>query len=174
MVLVALTAGLIGAGANPWGSPFVWAPLLAADPHLGTSVPSAWMQMGLHCRTVSPDCPLDVSGFSLSGVPGIVVGHNADIAWGFASLGADVSDLYLERIEGDRWRYDGRWRALRTRTETIRVRGGDDVTVAINRADSALPVSIPAGAYRDLLRDENVDGGSLSLPARSFRVLGPR
>ncbi len=124
-----------GLGSNSWvvtgDHTATGGPVLADDPHLGTSVPGAWMQMGLHCRTVSPDCALDVAGFTLPGVPGVVIGHNADIAWGFASLGADVSDLYLERIEDDRWRYDGRWLPLRTRTERIGVHGGDDVTITV-------------------------------------------
>ena len=70
-------------------------------------MPGVWMQMGLHCRTVSAACPLDVAGFTFSGVPGVIIGHNADIAWGFTNLGPDVTDLYLERVDGDRWRYDG-------------------------------------------------------------------
>ncbi len=108
------------------------APLLANDPHLATSLPGVWMQMGLHCTTVSDACPLDVSGFTFSGVPGVVIGHNADIAWGFTNLGPDVTDLYLERIVGDdRWRYGGRLLKLRTRTETIKVSGADDVTLTV-------------------------------------------
>ena len=63
--------------------------------------------------------------------PGVVIGHNADIAWGFTNLGPDVTDLYLEKVDGDRWRYDGRWRPLRTRTETIEVHGGDDVELTV-------------------------------------------
>ena len=54
--------------------------------------------MGLHCRTVSAECPMDVAGFTFSGVPGVIIGHNADIAWGFTNLGPDVSDLFLERV----------------------------------------------------------------------------
>ena len=45
-------------------------PLLANDPHLGVSLPGVWMQMGLHCRRSRADCPLDVAGFTFSGVPG--------------------------------------------------------------------------------------------------------
>ncbi len=124
-----------GIGSNSWvvdgEHSATGQPLLANDPHLGTSLPGVWMQMGLHCRTVSADCPLDVAGFTFSGVPGVIIGHNADIAWGFTNLGPDVTDLYLERIDGDRWRYDGRWRPLHTRTETIKVHGGDDVELTI-------------------------------------------
>ncbi|RJK92305.1 penicillin acylase family protein, partial [Streptococcus pyogenes] len=80
-------------------------PLLSNDPHLGAALPSVWHQVGLRCRTVSEDCPFDVAGFGFSGVPGVVIGHNAQIAWGFTNLTADVTDLYLEKIDGDAyWR----------------------------------------------------------------------
>jgi glycosidase len=51
---------------------------------------------------------------------------------------------------------------------------GADVIVALNRADSARDVTIPAGSYTDLVADSPVDGGARSLPPRSFLVLGPR
>ena len=94
-----------GIGSNSWvvdgEHSSTGQPLLANDPHLGISQPGIWMQMGLHCREITADCTLDVSGFTFSGVPGVIIGHNADIAWGFTNLGPDVTDLYLERIEGD-------------------------------------------------------------------------
>ncbi len=60
-------------------------PLLSNDPHLATSIPSVFAQVGLHCRTVSDACPYDVAGFSLASVPGVVIGHNASIAWGLTT-----------------------------------------------------------------------------------------
>jgi penicillin amidase len=124
-----------GIGSNSWvvdgEHSATGAPLLANDPHLGVGLPGIWMQMGLHCRTVSDACPLDVAGFTFSGVPGVVIGHNADIAWGFTNLGPDVTDLYLERVRGDEWRYDGQWRPLRTRIETIKVAGEEDVSLTV-------------------------------------------
>ena len=124
-----------GIGSNAWvvdgDHSATGEPLLANDPHLGVTLPGVWMQMGLHCRSVSRDCPLDVAGFTFSGVPGVVIGHNAHIAWGFTNLGPDVSDLYLERIVGDEWRHDDELRPLRTRTETIEVHGGADVEITV-------------------------------------------
>ena len=94
-----------GIGTNSWvvdgEHSSTGQPLLANDPHLGISQPGIWMQMGLHCREITTDCTLDVSGFTFSGVPGVIIGHNADIAWGFTNLGPDVTDLYLEQTEGD-------------------------------------------------------------------------
>ena len=74
-----------------------------------SAMPGIWIQIGLHCRTVSQACPLDVCGFSFAGVPGVVIGHNADIAWGFTNLGPDVTDFYLERVVGDTYLRDGDW-----------------------------------------------------------------
>lgn len=106
-------------------------PLLANDPHLGPAMPSVWHQMRLRCEPVGPDCPYNVGGFTFSGVPGVVIGHNDRVAWGFTNLGADVTDLFVERVDGDRYRVDGRWRDMRIRTEAIEVAGGEDRQVTI-------------------------------------------
>ncbi|MUL41182.1 penicillin acylase family protein [Streptomonospora sp. PA3] len=106
-------------------------PLLANDPHLGAQMPSVWYQTGLHCAEVTPECPFDVTGFSFAGLPGVVIGHNADIAWGFTNLGPDVADLYLERIEDGAAIVDGEREPLRTRKETVKVAGGEDVSFTV-------------------------------------------
>ncbi|WP_308289426.1 MULTISPECIES: penicillin acylase family protein [unclassified Mumia] len=119
-----------GTGSNAWAvsgeRSATGQPILANDPHLAPSMPGIWHQMGLHCRVVDDDCPFDVAGFTFSGMPGVVIGHNADIAWGFTTMYADVTDLYVERIEGDRYLYDGTWRPLIRRTETFEVAGQDE------------------------------------------------
>ncbi|WP_137845939.1 penicillin acylase family protein [Microbacterium sp. 2FI] len=106
-------------------------PLLANDPHLGASLPSVWHQVGLRCDAVTADCPFDVSGFSFSGVPGVIIGHNARVAWGFTNLTTDVTDLYLEKIDGSSYWYDGLLVPLEERTETLKIAGGDDVELVI-------------------------------------------
>ncbi len=101
-----------GIGSNDW----VAAPalsttggaLLANDPHLGISMPSIWFVNGLHCATVSEACPFDVAGVSFPGVPGVVLGHNARIAWGATNAAVDVQDLVIETVDpADPTRYLG-------------------------------------------------------------------
>jgi glycosidase len=50
--------------------------------------------------------------------------------------------------------------------------GASDVIVAINRADTAQMVTIPAGTYDDLITTgTTATGGATTLPPRSFRLL---
>lgn len=124
-----------GIGSNSWvvdGSHSTTGkPILANDPHLAPSMPGIWYQVGLHCRTVSKACPYDVSGFSFSGLPGVVAGHNAKIAWGVTTMYADVADLYLERVVGDTYEFNGKQIPLETRKETFKVAGGDTETITV-------------------------------------------
>lgn len=124
-----------GIGSNSWvvsGSlTESGMPLLSNDPHLGASMPSVWHQVGLRCRTVTEACAFDVAGFGFSGVPGVIIGHNANVAWGFTNLTADVTDFYLEKVQGDSYWRDGELVPLETRTETFQIAGGDDVTLEV-------------------------------------------
>ncbi|WP_019182036.1 penicillin acylase family protein [Microbacterium yannicii] len=124
-----------GIGSNSWvvsgNHTESGMPLLANDPHLGASLPSVWHQIQLKCSAVSEECPFDVAGFGFSGVPGVIIGHNDRVAWGFTNLTTDVTDLYLEKIEGDSAWYDGALVPLEQRTETLKVAGGEDVELDI-------------------------------------------
>jgi penicillin amidase len=124
-----------GIGSNSWvvGGDLTTTgkPLLANDPHLAPSMPGIWYQVGLHCRTLDEACPYDVSGFSFSGLPGVVVGHNRSIAWGVTTMYADVTDLYVERVTGDTYEYDGRQVPLETRQETFEVADGEPETITV-------------------------------------------
>ena len=97
--------------------------------------------MGLHCRTVSSRCPYDVAGFTFSGLPGVVIGHNQTIGWGFTNLGPDVSDLYLEKVRGDSYVVGDATRPLQRRTEVIKVAGGADVTITVRSTEHGPLVS---------------------------------
>jgi penicillin G amidase len=96
-------------------------PLLANDPHLGISEPATWYQVALRGPRV------DVVGFSFPGTPGVIIGHNRDIAWGVTNVGADNADLYMETLDPighpGQYEYLGAWQPLTIRQETVRVRG---------------------------------------------------
>src|SRR5204862_735204 len=68
-------------------------PILANDPHLGLRTPSVWYLARLEAPGLSAE------GATLPGIPTVIIGHNARIAWGLTSLEPDVQDLYLERTD---------------------------------------------------------------------------
>lgn len=124
-----------GIGSNSWvvsgDYTTTGKPMLANDPHLAPSLPSLWYQMGLHCRTVSASCQYDTAGYTFSGTPGVIIGHNQDIAWGFTNLGADVTDLYLEKLAGDSYQVGAEVKKLATRKEVIKIAGGGSKTITV-------------------------------------------
>jgi penicillin amidase len=133
-----------GIGSNSWvvsGQYTITGhPLLANDPHLSPALPSVWYQMGLHCRTVSDKCQFDVAGYTFAGMPGVIIGHNGDVAWGMTNSGVDVTDLYLEKLSGDGYLYDGKVRPFKTRQETIEVAGGASKTIVVRQTADGMPL----------------------------------
>lgn len=135
-----------GLGSNAWviGSDksVTGAPILANDPHLGSSIPSLWYQAHLKGGDV------DVIGATIPGLPFIVTGRNRHIAWGITHLVADVQDVYRERLdtEGRTAEFKGRPEPLRYVEETIRVKGGPEVkhVVRITRHGPLLSDAINA------------------------------
>ncbi|WP_326698070.1 penicillin acylase family protein [Streptomyces sp. NBC_01754] len=134
-----------GIGSNSWvvdgAHTTTGKPLLANDPHLAPMLPSLWYQMGLHCREVSKTCRYDTAGYTFSGMPGVIIGHNQDIAWGFTNLGADVTDLFLEKISADGYQYDGKTEPFVTRDEVIKVAGGKSRKITIRETNNGPLVS---------------------------------
>ena len=111
-------------GSNAWAvSPARSASgsaLLAGDPHLILGIPCLWYEFGLYGG------PYRVVGASLPGTPGVVIGHNEEIAWSVTAALTDVQDLYLERFkEGGSSLYEhaGEWHEAGIRIEEIPVRG---------------------------------------------------
>lgn len=94
-------------------------PLLANDPHLMLQIPSTWYEAHLLCPET------EVTGATLPGVPGVVIGHNRQVGWGFTDAFADAADLFLERWHPteDAYEYQGSWEPATVRREEIRVKG---------------------------------------------------
>ena len=126
-----------GAGSNCWavaGSRTATGkPILAGDPHLPVRNPSIWYEIGLE------GAGYKLVGFSLAGIPGIVIGHNDRIAWSFTYAYTDTQDLFVERQDPTdplRYEYKGQFETATFVRETIAVKGRADpvvVDVAITR-----------------------------------------
>ena len=137
-----LGAETTGIGSNNWvisgDLTDTGMPILADDMHLAAQMPSIWYEVGLHCAPKGPDCPFEVSGYSFAGVPGVIVGHNDRIAWGFTNVDPDVQDLYIERINPEnpnQYEVNGEWVDMQVLQETIEVAGAEpfELTVRYTR-----------------------------------------
>ncbi|HEY5572742.1 MAG TPA: penicillin acylase family protein [Anaerolineales bacterium] len=177
---------LPGMGSNSWAISgdltTTGGPILANDPHLSAQMPSIWYQVGLHCVSKAPDCPYDITGFSFAGAPGVIIGHSDRIAWGFTNLGADVMDLYIEKINPDnsnQYEFEGEWVDMRVLTETIQVAGGEpeEISVRITRHG---PIITEAYGLQDFAQETGIDlpeNYALALrwtalePGRIFRAI---
>ncbi|MFN8595183.1 MAG: penicillin acylase family protein [Anaerolineae bacterium] len=112
-------------------------PLLANDPHLAIQMPSIWYFNSLHCQPVSAECPYDVIGAVFPAAPGVIIGHNAKIAWGVTNVGPDVQDLFLEKVDGNQYEYKGQKLDLKIVPETWTIKGKvpDGYTPSANEVD---------------------------------------
>jgi len=112
-------------------------PLLANDPHLAPSAPPIWYMVHLTAPGIR------VAGVTAGGIPGVVIGHNERIAWGFTNVGPDVQDLYVERFDPNnprRYLTPGGWRDAEIRREQIKVRK-DFVSTATDTVDLDVTVT---------------------------------
>jgi penicillin amidase len=95
-------------------------PLLANDPHLPILLPGIWYEVHL----VAPD--FESTGVSFPGAPGVIIGHNREIAWGFTNAFPDVQDLFVEKPNPSNPRefeFRGKWEPATVVREEIRVKG---------------------------------------------------
>jgi penicillin amidase len=103
------------------------APLLAADPHLGFQAPILW-----YLARIDLDDGRMLAGATSPGVPLMVIGRNADLAWGFTTTHSDTQDVFVERLAGpDAYQTPEGPRPFTVREEVIRVRGADPVRLRI-------------------------------------------
>ncbi len=91
--------------------------ILANDPHLAPTAPGIWYLTHLSTPI------LRISGVTVPGVPGIILGHNEHIVWGATNVGPDVQDLYIETFNDQgEYKTPTGWQKPVTRTEVIKVR----------------------------------------------------
>lgn len=105
-------------------------PILSNDVHLGLSLPAIWYEVQL----ISPK--QNVYGVTIPGAPGVVLGFNQNLAWAVTNGGADVMDWYELRYRDEgrnEYLFDGNWRPVIAREVKIKVRDGDEETLAFRR-----------------------------------------
>lgn len=166
-----------GKGSNNWAiGPSRSArgkPLLANDPHLGLTAPAVWYFARLQApaaRVQGLALPaLDVIGATLPGLPFVVLGRGARLAWSFTNTAPDTQDLYLEQInpaDASQYRVPApgaapSWSTFEERRETIRVKGQAPVEITVRSTRHGPVVSDHYAPARDA-----IDRGRYALALR--------
>ncbi|MER6523776.1 penicillin acylase family protein [Streptomyces sp. NPDC001508] len=102
--------------------------LLLNGPQFGWYNPSYTYEVGLH------GAGFDIVGNTPFAYPVVLFGHNAEIAWGATAGNGDTVDMYQEHLDPadpHRYLFDGSYRRMTVRTETIYVKGKPDRTVRV-------------------------------------------
>jgi penicillin amidase len=121
------------AGSNIWavGKTDTGMPYLANDPHLSYRVPNMFYLVHLKASG------LNLTGGSIPGAPGIIIGRNEDISWGFTNGKLAQSDVF----------YGKNIKKKRKREETIKVAKGEDITVNYYDTDYGVLISEEGAPY---------------------------
>jgi penicillin amidase len=125
--LAALPRGLVskGGASNNWAlapaKSSTGGALLAGDPHLHLTLPSIWFQL-------TQDSPgWHVSGVSIPGTTGVLIGHNEHIAWSLTDAQNQQTFFYEEKEDKahpNQYYWKGAWHKYNTVNYDIPVKGG--------------------------------------------------
>ncbi len=117
-----------GVGSNNWvaGGDITESgnAMLANDMHVLMGAPSM-----SYTQYLSLEEDFKVTGITLPGIPGVVVGYNEHIGWGITNVNADVQDLYRMRFHDDEpylYEYMGEWQEAEVLEKEIFVKGWED------------------------------------------------
>lgn len=101
-------------------------PLLASDPHRPVILPS--LRYLVHLNAPG----WNVIGSGEPALPGVAIGHNERIGWGFTIVQYDLADMFIERLNPENpgeYGVGDNWQPFETEKTTIQVRGGEPAEV---------------------------------------------
>ncbi|MEO0278822.1 MAG: penicillin acylase family protein, partial [candidate division WOR-3 bacterium] len=93
-------------------------PILANDPHIQINyLPSIWYEVVLKWTYNNKSCY--AAGISIPGIPGIVIGRTAKLAWGVTYACIDNTDSWIEKCKPGYYWKNNKWIPFTKRAEII-------------------------------------------------------
>jgi penicillin G amidase len=129
--------------------------VLGGDPHLPQTLPSVWYEVALSAPGYQ------VTGVSVPGLPGILLGHNSHIAWSLTDTQNEATLYYSERLRGNSYYWNGSWHPLTRVHYTIPVRGAATVSLTVDITVHG-PIMTQAGQTMAVDWMGNVPSGDLA------------
>lgn len=118
--------------------------IFANDAHIAFSSPSVWYE----AHIITPD--VEYYGNHLALYPFPLIGHTKNQSWGITMFENDDIDLYQEKIKGNKYLYGDEWKELETRTELIKVKGGETVEFEIKETNHGPIINSILGSLKDV------------------------
>ncbi len=150
-------------------------PILSNDPHLGLSLPPVFTEQHLYSSDSRHAQPMDVTGVTVPGAPGVIQGCNQRVCWGTTTNSLDVTDVFKETLKFDSYGlpvaivHDGVEEPVRWLAQSYYVNQIDGTPNHVLRADSigytngALTITVPRRNDGPLVQIDAASGSGLSV-----------
>jgi penicillin G amidase len=133
-------------------------PIIANDPHLAYTAPGRWYLAMIRSKDWNAE------GFTIPGLPAIVIGKNQNIAWAMTNVMADDADFYVEKIDsaGRNYFLNGVWKPLTIQKDTIHVKDSASVVYEIKRTHRG-PIITDIHPFRVMYPNTGVKTAQMSM-----------
>lgn len=127
-------------------------PLVCNDPHLSYTAPIVWYMVGLYCTDTSSPWNQHIVGVTVPLAPGVGIGRNDYLAWGYTMVQADAQDVFVMQNNEDNTQYyhNGEWLDYTFGTTTVVVKDQGEVTVDLINSHYG-PVVADGDTYYSLM-----------------------
>lgn len=133
-------------------------PVIANDPHLSFQVPGKWFFVSANSSG------WNVTGFTLPGLPFVIIGKNKAVSWVVTNVMADDADFYRETLDDNRLKYnlEGNWKNLVVINDTIEVKDSQPLEIIIRKTHRG-PIVSDIHNYTFMNNGENYKKANLSM-----------
>ncbi|NCT66052.1 MAG: penicillin acylase family protein [Rhodanobacteraceae bacterium] len=150
-------------------------PILSNDPHLSLALPPVFTEQHLYSTDARFAAPMDVTGVTVPGAPGVIQGCNQRLCWGTTTNSLDVTDVFQETLSFDSYGlpvaivHNGVEEPVRWEFQSFYVNqldGTPDHVVrdnSIGYANGALTVIVPRRNDGPLVQIDAASGTGLSI-----------
>jgi len=133
-------------------------PIIANDPHLSYTAPARWYFAMIRSNDWNAE------GFTIPGLPAIVIGKNKNISWALTNVMADDTDFYVEKIDslGKNYFFNKSWRQLAIEKDTIHVKDTANVVYEIKRTHRG-PIITDIHPFKQMYPNTGIKTAQLSM-----------
>ena len=106
----------------------------------------------------------NADGFTLPGIPAIVIGKNNNISWTVTNIMLDDADFYTEKLDssGKNYFYNGQWEKLKIYNDTIKVKDSSDVIIKVASTNHG-PIISAIHPYNLLYPNQKLEKTTISM-----------